>query len=203
MADQRSWYESGRDVGPDERDDRRDDEHDAGGGLGAQEARSDVRGAGWAVRHRTPDVVGRECRPDFPARRDSAYGTRLRETWYAVTHLSPITRSATTAARSAGTTNVGASGGLGHEHHRGEWHAVPGAEERGDADDQEQSCRPRADEPAGGAAEERAGHHEGDEEPAGATARAVVTPVARHRNSRTSSSSQIARSGRVAHWMQS
>src|SRR6476659_1224607 len=39
-------------------------------------------------------------------RRDQSTDVVGRGIWYAVTHLSPITRSATTAAISAGTTNV-------------------------------------------------------------------------------------------------
>lgn len=45
----------------------------------------------------------------------------------------------------AGDDEAGAAGGFGDEHDCGEWYSVAGAEERGDADDHEESlCSPRS-----------------------------------------------------------
>jgi hypothetical protein len=63
------------------------------------------------------------------------------------------------------------AGRLGHEHHRGERHAVAGAEEGGDAHHREQRGVVGVEEPAGRLSDEEALEHQGDEQPADAPSR--------------------------------
>jgi hypothetical protein len=64
----------------------------------------------------------------------------------------------------AGDDEAWSPGRFGDEHHAGQWHAVPRAEERRDTDDGEERCVELVECASDDAAHERARHHEGDEE---------------------------------------